>query len=357
MRDLLKKIKSVKLRIALALKIHKISKGLKLDKKGVGAHKKRWSRLSSFVNPKWFQAYAAISGSADIDYVPEDIFYCFIEPKMNNRDLALAYADKNSYERYYRMKSFPKVFIRNIHGLLLNDNYALIEECDVFSYLKESSKILIKPSIESSQGRNIEVFEKDYSGLFRNSAGECLTLEYLTRRYKSDYLIQEYVEQHHYFAQFNRTSLNGVRIFTYRSVSSNKVEILGAILKFGRKGCVVDNQNAGGICVAIRENGCLHEFATDMSGNRYGVLPDGRRFSQAGPVHRIAQMRELAVKIARENYHFRLLGLDMCVDKNDHPVVVEVNNNYLGLNFHQMSGKPLFGVFTDEVIDYCQRRT
>lgn len=339
--------------MALALKIHDIAKDLKLERKNIGAHKKRWNRFCRFVNPKWFQAYTAISGISDIDYVPEDIFYGIIEPKLNNRNLALAYADKNSYEKYYGIKSFPRALIRNMHGLFLDHDYELVREKDIFTILKDAPKVLIKPSIESSQGRNIEIFTKDASGLFRDPRGGCLSVEYIKKRYKDDYVVQEYIEQHRFFAQFNESSLNGVRVFTYRSVNTNKISILGTLLKFGKKGSAVDNQSAGGICSAIGENGSLNDFGTDLRGNKYYTFADGRKFSEAGEVHKIAEIKELAVKIADENYHFRLLGLDMCVDKNDNPMVVEVNNNYLGLNFHQMSGHPLFGSFTDEVIDYC----
>ena len=147
-----------------------------------------------------------------------------------------------------------------------------------------------------------------------------------------------------------------MRIFTYRSVSNNRIIVLGTLLKFGKKGSIIDNQSGGGICLGIGENGSLHHFGTDLYGNKYHAFENGCRFSEAGKVHKIAEMKELAVKIASENYHFRLLGFDICVDKNNNPKVIEVNNNYLGINFHQMSGQPLFKAFTDEIIDYCARK-
>ncbi len=352
----IKKIQLIKLRISLWLEIGDTAKKLKLTRDKVDEHKRFWSRICPVVNPKWFQVYTAISGVGDIRYVPEDIFYGIIEPKMNNKGLVSAHADKNLYEKYYSLKTFPKTLIRNIHGLFLNSEYKLVSEKNVLSYLDNSSKILIKPSIESSQGRNIEIFTKDKTGFFYNRAGDCLSIEYIKNRYKYDYLIQNYIEQHPFFAQFNKTSLNGLRILTYRSVTTNKITILGSLLKFGREGTLVDNLSAGGISIRIDEYGRLHNFATDLQANKYYTFANGRKFSEVGEVPKIAEIKELALKMAGENYHFRMLGFDICVDKDSNLIVIEVNNSYLGINWHQLPGKPLFGDFTGEVMDYCAKK-
>jgi len=352
----LKKILFLKLRVILGLEINNIAKRLKLSSKNIKTYKKRWGGITKFINPKWFQVFEAISGVSDINYVAQDIFYGIIEPKLNNRSLALAHADKNSYDKYYSINPFPRNLVRNIHGIFLNSDYQLISEKDFPLFLKGRDRVLVKPSIESSQGRNIRIFTKDISGSFYDSSGDRLTIDYINRKYKKNYVVQEYVQQHPYFTQFNESSLNCARIFTYRSVTTNKVTVLGSLLKFGKGGSFIDNQSAGGICSEIDANGYLNRYGTDILGNKYHTFGNNRKFYEAGPVHKIEEMKKIAVKIASENYHFRLIGIDICVDSDDKPVIIEVNNNYLGINFHQMAGRSLFKEFTDEVIDYCARR-
>jgi len=61
-------------------------------------------------------------------------------------------------------------------------------------------------------------------------------------------------------------------------------------------------------------------------------------------------------RIAREitpffNYH-RLLGFDFSVDDNNNIKLMEVNNLYVGIINQQMNTGPLFGEYTEEVIEY-----
>jgi hypothetical protein len=60
--------------------------------------------------------------------------------------------------------------------------------------------------------------------------------------------------------------------------------------------------------------------------------------------------RDLA---SRYNYA-RLLGLDLCLNKEGDVTVLEVNNVNNEINFYQMLYGPLFKELTNEVISYCQ---
>ena len=69
-----------------------------LDRQKIEAHKNRWSPLKKRTNPKWYRVLSAISGNDSIDYVPEDIYYLIIEPRLNDPAFLQAYKDKNFYE-------------------------------------------------------------------------------------------------------------------------------------------------------------------------------------------------------------------------------------------------------------------
>ncbi|MCK7537993.1 MAG: hypothetical protein MZV63_47075 [Marinilabiliales bacterium] len=68
-----------------------------------------------------------------------------------------------------------------------------------------------------------------------------------------------------FFARFNESSLNTVRILTYRSVRNEDVFVLHRLLRAGRRGSVVDNQASGGIACAIDNDG-LMALGIDKSG-------------------------------------------------------------------------------------------
>lgn len=49
------------------------------------------------MKPDWHIAYSSVNGQTDPSYVPEDIFYREIIPRLNRQELIPAYKDKNSY--------------------------------------------------------------------------------------------------------------------------------------------------------------------------------------------------------------------------------------------------------------------
>ena len=55
-----------------------------------------WKKYGIKVNTLWFRAWISVNGIEDYRYIPEEIFYTFIEPKSNRKDLFIAYVDKNN---------------------------------------------------------------------------------------------------------------------------------------------------------------------------------------------------------------------------------------------------------------------
>ncbi|MCP4146648.1 MAG: hypothetical protein GY757_02760, partial [bacterium] len=100
----------------------------------IEAHIEKWQQLSPKVNPLWYKTYSYLSGKEDIDYVPEDIYYLLIEPKLNRHDVTPAYRDKNMYDKYNDKHPgiFPHVILRNIGGVYCDHDYNYIGDVAVF---------------------------------------------------------------------------------------------------------------------------------------------------------------------------------------------------------------------------------
>ena len=91
------------------------------------------------------------------------------------------------------------------------------------------------------------------------------TLPQLFGLYGGNFIIQKYIDQHHWFARFNESSLNTVRVLTYRRIKNEEAVVLHRLLRAGRPGSVVDNQASGGIACAIDTDGRLMSFGIDKS--------------------------------------------------------------------------------------------
>ena len=47
---------------------------------------------------------------------------------------------------------------------------------------------------------------------------------------------------------------------------------------------------------------------------------------------------------------------DLAIDKNGEPVLIEVNLMYQGIGFLQINNGPLFGDYTEDILDRCIKR-
>jgi len=341
-------------------KIRYIAKNLEVNKKNynkkkVQQHKEKWAILKKNVNSLWYKVYSLVLQREEINFIPEDIYYCIVEPCLNNKQLSKAYADKNSYELFFDSKLFPTTILRNIDGKFYTYDYEFIDISDktLEKKIESFNKIIIKPSIDSGGGKSVELFI-NIKGKFFNEYGKELSVNYLEKHFQRNFLIQSYISQHSFFKQFNKESVNTVRIFTYRSVKDDKIIVLHSILRVGRPGRHVDNQAAGGLSCGIDKKGKLNNYAVDKYGNRYTNI-NGRYLDKETIVPFYSKMVEIACKIAPKHKYSRLLGFDFCVDINNQIKIIEINNVNNEINFYQMNNGSLFQEYTDEIINYCTK--
>lgn len=56
-------------------------------------------------------------------------------------------------------------------------------------------------------------------------------------------------------------------------------------------------------------------------------------------------------------HHFGLVAFDVAIRSNGEPVNVEMNIDGLGSVFYQYANGPFFGDRTEDVIEWCKKRT
>lgn len=320
-------------------------------------HRAIWRRLTRFPSTRYCRLYSSISGIASPLYVPENIYYIAIEPVLNNKAFTGAYCDKNFYERYLPSFKgvFPYTILRGINGVITDKDYRPIALEETVSHVSAGSSYILKPAVGSSGGKDILLLHYDgrefTSGSESFSPGRFIKL--LGERYENSFLLQQKISQHPWFAAFNSSSLNTVRVVTYREMNSNTIVPLQAVLRFGREGSVVDNLASGGLACGVSGYGQPGNFAVDKWGNRYD---DNSTLKKVGgeAVPCFEKMQDLANAIAASYPYHRLLAFDMTLDSAGKVRLLEVNGKNIEINFIQMTNGPLFREFTEEVIEYCR---
>lgn len=177
-------------------------------------------------------------------------------------------------------------------------------------------------------------------------------------RYGTDFVLQEAVQQHDDLSQFCSTSVNTIRVATYRSVKTEEVSVTATIMRIGKLGQCVDNAHAGGCFIGINpRNGKLKNYVCNQFGNKQkewnGICFDRQEYF----IPCWDKILEFAKYIGEQNPHCRLLALDLTLDKNGIPKLIEYNVNSFSYWLFMFSGQLPFGEFTDEIIEYCKVHT
>lgn len=127
-----------------------------------------------------------------------------------------------------------------------------------------------------------------------------------------------------------------------------------AIMRIGATGSIVDNAHAGGCFVGIDNNGHFHHNVLNQYGEIYNNFNGIDFTSDYYP--NWEQVTTFALDVCYKIIHHRLVALDIVLDNTGTPVLIEFNSIpgcYSPWLFQYTVG-PAFGVFTDEILDYCK---
>lgn len=320
----------------------------------------KWSKIYNNVNVDFYRFYSNYVGN-DSNIVPDDIFHIIIEPCLNSQTSLSTYSDKNLFEKLVDRDILPVCVIRNMDCDYMDRDYNIINMNDeTFSKLVinnerliEQGRCIIKPTTDTGGGAGVRLFcYKD--GKWISNDGKELTLGYLNRTYKQNFIIQECIEPSDFVKQFNPTSFSTFRIFTYRSVIDDTVHYIGGYMRVGAKGSFKDNIWGGGYACFINPDGTLCDFASDSSRKRYDQINDIVMKGTQYKIPNFEKIMDLVTYVAKENVPNRLLSFDIMLDKNNEPKMIEFNIKHQTVTTVQTLKKAFFGEFTDEVINYCQ---
>lgn len=265
----------------------------------------------------------------------------YISLKENNRLLAWSYShaeedqivlaeNKLLFEALLVKNNIPtpKIYFHNLKNEFTyksdvfkietkNEFTAFIEK--VF-YEEKTEHLFCKP-IDGGLGVNIFVIDKKNH---REMADNLINLVF-----SKSFIFQELILQHDVLKKVNQSSINSLRVVSYKN-EKNEVEILSGFIRMGRKGAIVDNAHAGGIVVPFnKETGKLCAEGLQLIDNGGGVFykhPDTGIIFDNFQIPHYGQVKEL-VKEASSLFKFPFLGWDVAITPNG-PVIVEVNHDF-----------------------------
>lgn len=244
---------------------------------------------------------------------------------------------------------FPRCIIRCVDQEYYNEQMNQLMFKDVVSLCIRENVLIVKDSVDSAGGKSVE--KLDLSNLSEKDK-KAQVVRVLNERNR-DFVIQECVRQYHSTAIFNESSINTFRI---TSLYLNGVfSILSIVFRFGKSGMNVDNWGSGGIMIGVYSDGTFQSFGYDIQLNKYyeynGIVFKNRVIEQ------IPSLLKQIECIHTSCFSLcKFIGWDVCFNEKNEPVIIELNSSQPGVFGEQICTGPIFGVRTQEVIDYCKKK-
>lgn len=315
----------------------------KLSKNQKEEIKAFWSKYTQLNKDswKWFEIYNYIKPTDENIkyYIPDNIYYMYVDMHFSNLRESLILDDKNMYDLYFPEIKRPKTIVRKIGDVYLAHDYSKISKEEAITLCTNQKIIIIKVSKGSDGGHGISFWNLD-------NGREDLTK--LLDKW-SNLIVQEIVNQHHDISIIHKESLNTIRIMSL--YFNNKVHIISSVLRMGVDGARLDNAHSGGIVAGILDDGRLREHAYNIRGKRFDKHPQGISFNSI-VVPSIKKCHEI---VKSQSLRFigvsKLISWDFAIDELANPVLIEVNLSYGGVDVHQMSNGPVFGEMTADILD------
>lgn len=295
----------------------------------------------------WHQWFYGVTGTKDPRFIPKPLWVYLVLPYYNNAKYLKAYKDKNLFDRLLPEANFPATVLKKVNGDFYDADETYIPSNDKETLRKcllAQSGVIVKNAVDTGSGLNV-------SKHATTSVEEADAVLDLLEKEKN-LIVQKLVRQHPFFAQFNESSVNILRINTW--YHEGKVHISTPLLRFGTPGfstdvCFIDGEEIIHM-LGITPDGYTSDRVYELNGTwsptEQVITPARQRVPSWDKI--TDMLRTCASKLP----HFRVIGWDVTVDESGEPVVIEYNIHFPGSGPSQMTGGPMWGDLTDEIFSF-----
>lgn len=310
------------------------------------------------ISNRWHKLYEACNGVHRIDYFPEILYSTKLENKMNSYSHCRVFANKSLNDVLFDNKvdgvRTPEYFVFNDNGVLYDSKRNIIDFDTAVEFLQNVGEVVIKPTIDTSSGQGVAILNiKDGINLRDNKNIKDILLSY-----NKNFIVQEKIKPCEKLKILYPNAINTIRVITY--IVDNKIGVAPLNLRIGGGGGEVDNIHAGGMVIAVDNNGNLGKFAYRLGWGdnfeKFEKHPDTNVVFENYNLDFIPNVINAAKALHTKLSNIGIISWDFTVDSNDNIVVVEANYSGQSVWFPQMiSGKSFFGEDTVKTLKFLRR--
>lgn len=285
----------------------------------------------------WFHNfYQQATGDFHVDYLPEDLHYCYVDPYFNDWRESRYIDNKCFYYRMFTGIRQPELVASRVGGMWFVGDYQPITRQELDAILAKEPEIVVKSAQGSEGGRGVHFVE----------GGDFATVE---PKISDDIVIQRPIIQHPALAAINPSSVNTIRLMSL--LTDGEAKVYSGILRIGVNGSRVDNASSGGITCGITPDGKLKKYAYNVKGQRQDAHADTGLVFEGHQIPGYEKCLDMVQRLHVQVPHFRLISWDFSIDESGEPLLIEANLHYGQLDFHQLNNGPIFGEDTDKILN------
>ena len=300
----------------------------------------------------WHRHFTAYTGKFDVNYIPEMLFIPEFEHYMNiNRDYSSVFCDKNilPFVAAKMGVKTPKMYLSVSEGVYRDADYCTITKEEAVKLLYNAGELFAKPTVETGSGVGCKLLN------IRNGVDELSNkkLEEVFASFGNSFVVQERMKCHKSITDIYDGSVNTFRVISYRW--REEICRMPVIMRIGSGGNYLDNAHAGGMFIAVDNDGTLHSTAFTEFKKEFNVHPDSGLTFEG---HKIEGFEKVLAMVDRMHGAIPQIGVinwDFTINQEGEPVLIEANVNGGSIWLIEMAhGCGVFGDKTEEILQWLK---
>lgn len=177
------------------------------------------------------------------------------------------------------------------------------------------------------------------------------TVDDLLKHIGNNYVVQERLVCHSSIQKIYSHSVNTFRVITYRW--KDRIYTMPVIMRIGRGNSTIDNAHAGGMFIAVNDDGTLHKTAFTEFRDTFDAHPDTNLIFDRYRIDNFDKILAAALHLHSLVPQLGVYNWDFTINSDGDPVLIEANTEAGSIWMAQMShGCGVFGDLTSDVLSW-----
>ncbi len=317
---------------------HYMTSDVRLSKEQKKELREYWGKYTKHFSPVFHEFYLQKNGVFDVRYIPEDLMHTEIEEVLNDWNSAHGIDNKCNYTMYFPFVRQPKILFRKMRNIWHDGEWKIISKDHALQNCISEGRVILKHAVESGRCGGVSFWSRE-DGVEK--------LKSMIETLPEDAVAQSIIEQHPDLAKLNPSSVNCIRVVTL--ATQEGIRYICSYLRMGQNGGNVDL--IGGCTCTIQPDGRLNQFGVE---NDTLNVVDHHACGVCFKDYKVPYFQEIvdaAMRMHERMGDFRIISWDMSLSPLGEPILIEANLKYGGTKYHQLGAGPMFGEYTDTLLD------